>query len=111
MKSSPLWHAVEQAFIDGREAHKTRFSPLLIDNQASHTMSRAIISELRHAESFIFSVAFITPSALNVLKQDLLDFAGRGQIITSNYLGFNSPAVYRDLLNFPHLKVLVVDAR
>lgn len=111
MKSSPLWHAVEQAFIDGREAHKTRFSPLLIDNQASHTMSRAIISELRHAESFVFSVAFITPSALNVLKQDLLDFAGRGTIITSNYLGFNSPAVYRELLNFPHLNVLVVDAR
>lgn len=74
-------------------------------------MSRAIISELRHAESFIFSVAFITPSALNVLKQDLLDFAGNGTIITSNYLGFNSPTAYRELLNFPNLNVLVVDAK
>ena len=59
MNWSPLKQAVEQAFIDGREAHRTRFSPLLIDNQSSSTMSRAIIAELRHADSFVFSVAFI----------------------------------------------------
>lgn len=110
MNWSPLKQAVEQAFIDGREAHMTRLSPLLIDNQASRTMSRAIIAELRHADSFVFSVAFITPSALNVLKQDLLDFTGTGTVITSNYLGFNSPAAYRELLNFPNLDVRVVDA-
>lgn len=111
MSWSPLKKAIEQGFIDGRDAHRTRLSPLLIDDQASRTMSRAIISELRQAESFVFSVAFITPSALNVLKQDLLDFAGSGTIITSNYLGFNSPAAYRELLNIPNLDVRVVDAR
>lgn len=111
MKRSPLEQALAHAFVDGRKAHSSRFSPLLIDNQQSFTMSRAIISELRHADSFIFSVAFITPSAINVLKQDLLDFTGEGTIITSNYLGFNSPATYRELLNFPNLDIRVVDAK
>ncbi len=111
MKRSPLELALAHGFVDGQGIHRSRFTPLLIDNQQSFTMSRAIISELRHADSFIFSVAFITPSALNVLKQDLLDFEGDGTIITSNYLGFNSPATYRELLNFPNLRVKVVEAR
>jgi len=110
MTRSPLEQALAHGFIEGRGAHRTRFTPQLIDNQRSFTMSRAIITELRHADSFVFSVAFITPSAINVLKQDLLDFEGRGTIITSNYFGFNSPATYRELLNFPNLNVKVVGA-
>lgn len=110
MKRSPLEQALAHGFIDSQGLHRSRFTPLLIDNQQSFTMSRAIITELRHADSFVFSVAFITPSALNVLKQDLLDFEGKGTIITSNYLGFNSPATYRELLNFPNLEVKVMGA-
>src|SRR5690606_23054922 len=111
MKRPQLEQALAHGFIDGQGIHRSRFTPLLIDNQQSFTMSRAIISELRHADSFIFSVAFVTPGALNVLKQDLLEFEGEGTIITSNYLGFNSPATYRELLNFPNLKVKVVEAK
>lgn len=110
MTRSPLEQALAHGFIKGRGAHRTRFTPQLIDNQRSFTMSRAIITELRHAHTFVFSVAFITPSAINVLKQDLLDFEGTGTIITSNYLGFNSPATYMELLNLPNLRVKVVGA-
>src|SRR5690606_25752130 len=93
-----------------RLPHSSRFAPLLIDNQKSSTMSRAIRAELRHADSFVFSVAFITPGALSVLKQDLFDFRGPGTIITSNYLGFNSPETYRELLSLGHFDVRVVPA-
>ncbi len=108
MNRSEIGNAVFHGFLNRNSQTSERYSPLLIDNQDAMTMSRAISAELRRADSFIFSVAFITPGALNVLKQDLLDFKGRGRIITSNYLGFNTPATYRELLNFPGLDVQVV---
>lgn len=111
MNDSKIGRAALEGFVDGRGVHRSSYSPLLIDNQGGFTMSRAITAELRTAEEFVFSVAFITPGALNVLKQDLLDFKGRGTVITSNYLGFNSPATYKELLNFSNLEVMVVDAK
>lgn len=111
MSREQLEQALAQGFLKGQGTHRSRFTPLLIDNRNSFTMSRAIINELRHADSFTFSVAFITPSALNVLKQELLEYEGEGVIITSNYLGFNSPATYRELLNFPNLSVRVIEAK
>ena len=57
-------------------------------------MLRAIRDELRHSKEFAFSVAFITPRAIALLKQELIDFAGSGLIVTSNYLGFNSPRAF-----------------
>lgn len=110
MNRQQIERAVTYGFVDGHLPHSSRFSPLLIDNQKSFTMSRAIRAELRHAESFVFSVAFVTPGALNVLKQDLLDFKGSGRIITSNYLGFNSPETYRELLGLGNVEVGVVPA-
>ena len=88
-------------FLDkATDAHEV-YNPVLISNEEENTMRRAIRSELRRSESFKFSVAFVTPGALAMLKQDLLDFEGTGTIITSDYLGFNEPEMFRELLRLP----------
>src|SRR5699024_2095001 len=74
----------------------------------SNTMLRAIKFELRRSISFTFSVAFVTPGALALLKQDLLEYTGHGTIVTSTYLQFNSPEVFRELLILPNVDVKVV---
>jgi len=108
MSMTDLQRALQHGFIDRHAQAPARLSPALINNQSASTMSRAISTELRDADSFLFSVAFITAAAVSVLKQDLLDFAGTGVIVTSNYLGFNTPQAYRELLNIPGLKVMVM---
>lgn len=88
-------------FLDkATDAHEV-YNSVLISNEEENTMRRAIKSELRRSESFKFSVAFVTPGALAMLKQDLLDFEGTGTIITSDYLGFNEPEMFRELFRLP----------
>src|SRR5690625_6886037 len=73
-------------------------------------MLRAIRNELRRSTQFIFSVAFITTSAQVQLKQELLDYwsrGGRGTIITSTYLDFNTPEMFRELLTLTGIDVFV----
>lgn len=94
-------------FLDATTASHQVFHPILVSNQGANTMVRAITAELRRSSAFTFSVAFVTPSALAMLKQALIDFPGRGTIITSTYLGFNSPATFRELLNLPSVEVRV----
>lgn len=84
------------------------FNPKLISNTPDNDMLRAIKRELKRAQSFDFSIAFVTASALALLKQDLLDFEGRGRIITSTYLQFNEPAVFKELLQLTNVEVRVL---
>lgn len=94
-------------FLDRTAAAHQVYHPLLVSNRDENTMSRAIHAELRRSAGFTFSVAFVTPNAVALLKQALLDFRGPGTIITSTYQGFNSPAAFRELLNLPGIRVLV----
>lgn len=71
-------------------------------------MLRAIKEELRGAKSFTFSVAFVVPGAIAQLKQSILDAGASGTIITSNYLGFNPPAAFKELLNLAQVAGLSV---
>lgn len=71
-------------------------------------MYKTILEELRRSKSFTFSVAFVSPDAIASLKQPLIEFAGRGRIITSTYLGFNSPASFRELANLREIGVEVL---
>lgn len=115
-RSSPVTQSTSKieldntfGFLDRSVSSEQQFHPLLVSNSAGNTMVKAITAELRRAGSFTFSVAFVETSALSLLKQSLLDFAGRGRLITSTYLGFNSPASFRELLNMPNTDVFVVD--
>jgi superfamily II DNA or RNA helicase/HKD family nuclease len=94
-------------FLDSHVKADQVFHPTLVSNSNGQTMLKAILDELKRSSNFVFSVAFITPSAIALLKQALLDYRGTGTIITSTYLGFNSPAAFRELLNLDGIDVFV----
>ena len=103
----PLASDTTFGFIDRTTETEKLYHPVLIANEGENTMKRAIVEELRRSESFTFSVAFITTDALAALKQALLNFQGRGTIVTSTYLGFNQPAVFRELLTLEGIDVRI----
>jgi superfamily II DNA or RNA helicase/HKD family nuclease len=72
---------------------------------------QAIRAELRTATSFTFSVAFVSAAGLALLKQTLIEFDGVGEIITSDYLGFNSPSAFHELLALRELPNSSIDVR
>ncbi len=82
--------------------------PQLILNGQTQSVLRVLREELRRCHRFVFSVAFVSPRALALLKQELVEFEGEGHIVTSDYLGFNSPAAFAELL---HLTSLGIDVR
>jgi superfamily II DNA or RNA helicase/HKD family nuclease len=85
-----------------------RHHPEVVLNDGVGSALRALRHELASADRFTFSVAFVSSSAIAMLKQELLDFDGPGMIITSDYLGFNSPAAFKELL---HLEQFGVEVR
>ena len=65
---------------------------------------------LKNCETFYFSVAFIAQSGLASLKETLLYLKNtdkKGKIITSTYLNFNNPQMFKELLHFPNLEVRI----
>ena len=63
-----------------------------------------------NCKSFTWAVAFITSDMLTPLKVVLADLDRQGiqgTLITSDYLGFNSPQMFAELLKIPNLKVMV----
>ncbi|TFB99509.1 MULTISPECIES: DUF3427 domain-containing protein [unclassified Cryobacterium] len=94
-------------FLDSLVKADQVFNPTLISNSSGQTMLKAILDELKRSHNFVFSVAFVAPGAIALLKQALLDYRGTGTIITSTYLGFNSPAAFRELMNLDGIDVLI----
>ena len=95
----PFGRDVGFGYLDRNVVSPRRFQPQLVLNTDSDSMLRALRYELKHSSSFTFSVAFVSPRAIALLKQELLEFEGVGRIITSDYLGFNSPQAFAELLN------------
>ena len=102
---SPFERDIGFGYIDKTVASPREFQPHLVVNSPTDSMLRALRYELKHASSFTFSVAFVSSAAIALLKQDLLDFEGIGRIITSDYLNFNSPQAFSELLNLAQLGV------
>lgn len=90
---------VRFGLIDGDGSAPQRYNPALVVNGSEGTMLQAIREQLRKSDYFDFSVAFVTTSAIATLKQSFIDFSGSGRITTSNYLQFNSPEAFAELLN------------
>jgi superfamily II DNA or RNA helicase/HKD family nuclease len=76
------------------------YNPRLVLNDplASSTVEHALIEELKRCSAFSWSVAFIAPGAIAQLRQHLRDYRGSGCIVTSDYLGFNQPRAFAELL-------------
>nr|WP_257158711.1 DEAD/DEAH box helicase [Corynebacterium cystitidis] len=104
---SAIRTGVEHGFIDKALQASDIFNPLLVVNNGENTMQKAISEELSTAESFVFSVAFITPGGLGALKEALVGFRGTGKIITSDYQDFNEPAAFEELLKLPGVETFV----
>lgn len=94
-------------FLDKSAATEKLFNPMLVSNYESNTMYKSILEELRRSKNFTFSVAFVSPDAIASLKQPFIEFPGRGRIITSTYLGFNSPESFRELSNLRDIGIEV----
>lgn len=83
--------------------------PSLVGND-NGTIWETLRYELVNCKSFTWAIAFITSDMLTPLKVVLADLARQGihgTLITSDYLGFNSPQMFAELLKIPNLKVLL----
>ena len=90
---------VRFGYLRGNAPGPRRFHPRVVLNDESTTTLRVLREELTRCSDFTFSVAFVSARGVALLKQELLDFSGAGRIITSDYLAFNSPAAFAELLN------------
>ncbi|WP_323703723.1 DEAD/DEAH box helicase [Mammaliicoccus sp. Dog046] len=100
--------SLHKGFIDRTISHKGNFMPKLLINNEEENVLSTIINELYKCQSFTISVAFITESGLASLKSHLYDLHQKGikgKIITSNYLGFNTPKMYQELLKLNNVEV------
>ena len=82
----------------------------LIANGEGRNVLSAIEDGLRSCDEFLISVAFITPEGLLTLKpilKELEDRGVRGRVLTTDYLGFNSPEVLEDLGNLKNIDLKV----
>lgn len=89
---------IEFGYLGGEEAGSGDFTPRLVLNEGGRTVEHAIVEELKRCQGFTFSVAFITPGAIAQIKQHLIEYGASGRIITSDFLGFNQPRAFAELL-------------
>lgn len=94
---SPFPLDIAYGYIGKNAAAPQRYNPRLVLNQDGSTVLHTLLEELKGCTSFTFSVAFVTPGAVALMIQDLVEFCGIGRIVTSDYLGFNSPAAFAEL--------------
>lgn len=96
---------VRYGYLDRSHHAARQFHPEIVVNSDAGSMLRVLREELARSSSFSFSVAFVTPRAIALLKQEFVDFRGQGQIVTSDYLGFNSPEAFAELRNLEKLGI------
>ena len=106
--------AIKKAFIDYKlETSQSHQHRLITNNQEQHLFAQnALQDELDTCTDFFISVAFVTQSGLCFLKTHFADLASkgiRGRLITSDYLGFNHPDVFRSLLEIRNIDVRIVE--
>lgn len=107
-------NAANKAYIDYKlETSHQYHHRLIINDQERHLFVQNVLQdELDTCTNFFFSVAFITQSGLCMLKTHFSDLEKkgiRGRLITSNYLGFNNPDVFRSLLEIKNIDVRIIE--
>ncbi|MDN8594833.1 MULTISPECIES: DUF3427 domain-containing protein [unclassified Corynebacterium] len=98
-------------YIDRQTLSERIHNPSLVANADDNTMLAALRAELKSSKSFTISVAFVTNGGIGALKEALVDFRGRGMIITSDYQDFNSPDALRELLRLRNIDVRIMSGR
>ena len=108
-----LGRAVLNGYVDRQQfTAASKYAPRLLTNQFGNQIYDQIKTELNDCEAYTFAVAFITDAMLSNLKPTFKALAARGvrgRLLTSTYLCFNSPKVFRELLKIPGLTVRLAD--
>src|SRR5699024_12422736 len=107
-----LLNAYERGFIDKYTNKTSHYPPELIINTNGRNLLSPLLDALEICEDFIISVAFITEGGLATLKTALyeLSLTGvKGKIITSTYLHFTTPNVFKDLLKIHNIKIMITE--
>ena len=102
--------AILNGFYDQAYQGHELYGPQLLVNNEQEKIWFTLRRELVTAKSFTWAVAFVTKDMLVPLKVVLADLAKkgiRGTLITSNYLNFNEPEVFEELLKIPNLDVKI----
>lgn len=112
-----LLPSLETGFIDKGIPSQQAFRPQLLVNDAAKQKKvlSSILSELEslqnpEQDSYYFSVAFITTSGVQSIKQALIDLDKRGvkgKILASQYLNFTHPEALKQLLQFEHIELKI----
>jgi len=110
-----LQESLYQGFIDKNAPYTAKFKPKLLTNNVAKNedVLSTLMTELEICQTFMFAVAFITESGLAMFKSKLLDLKEKGvkgRIITSNYLNFNKPKVFHELLKLENVEVRISSA-
>jgi len=105
-----------EGFIDRIKYQKGKYKPKLLVNEPDENKNvlDTMLQQLGECKSFLFAVAFITESGLATLKAKLYDLAQKGikgRILTSTFLQFNSPKVFRELLKLSHVEVRLAEVK
>lgn len=103
MTSDIGWHEqlaldVQFGYLGSNVVAPRQHHPQMVLNGESESVLRVLRDELKRASGFLFSVAFVSPRAIALLKQEIFEFEGTGRIVTSDYLGFNRPEAFAELL-------------
>jgi superfamily II DNA or RNA helicase/HKD family nuclease len=100
---------IQFGFVGSEHEGPGQYNPRLVLNSGGSTVEHALVEELARGGKFTFSVAFISAGAIAQLKQHLIDHRGGGCIVTSDFLGFNQPQAFAELLKLQ--KLLGIDVR
>lgn len=112
INSERILDGVKVGLIDADLDLDSELKPKFVYNNIDEGISvvSTIKKELNESIYFWFSVAFITKGGIQYLKNRLneLEEKGvKGRILTTNFLGFNEPDSFLELLKFENLEIRV----
>lgn len=106
--------SLHKGFIDQTKAVSSQFKPKLLSNKAHENVLSSLLQEMKTCKTFTFSVAFITEGGLATIKTMLYDLEKkgiRGRILTSTFLSFNQPKMFKELFKLTNVEVRVTDVK
>ena len=112
--NEPLQDAILNGLYDPKYPGHELLGPKLLQNNKQENIWLTLRQELLSCQSFTWAVAFITQDMLVPFKVVMADLAKRniaGTLITGDYLEFNNPKVFRELLKIPNLSVKITSKK
>jgi superfamily II DNA or RNA helicase/HKD family nuclease len=109
-----LEDSLHKGFIDQNKAVTSQFKPKLLTNKRNENVLSSLLQEMKTCKTFTFSVAFITEGGLATIKTMLYELEKkgiRGRILTSTFLSFNQPKMFKELLKLTNVDVRVTDVK